>query len=139
MNRPIARNIMLHYPKDLTNKPIISNLIRQFDIVVNISRARIDPDEEGTMVIELSGIRKNVDAGISYLKDLGISLKSVSKIIKRIDERCTHCGTCVTICPTGALTVEDRKKMLVSFIEDKCIACGLCVNACPYKAMKMVE
>jgi len=139
MNKPIARNIMLHYPKRLTEKPIISNLIKKFDLTVNISKARIDRDEEGTMIIEISGIRKNVDAGIKYLKDIGISLKAVSKIMRRIDEKCTHCGACITICPTDALTIEDRNKMLVSFIENKCIACGLCITACPYRAMELIE
>jgi hypothetical protein len=92
MTQNPTRNIMLHYPRKLADKPIISNLIREYDITVNITRARIDQDEEGTLVIEISGSKKNIDAGLDYLRELGISFKPVSKIIRRIDERCTHCS-----------------------------------------------
>ncbi|UCB44653.1 MAG: 4Fe-4S binding protein [Spirochaetota bacterium] len=134
-----TRNIMLHYPKRLADKPIISTLIKKYDIIVNITRARIDQDEEGTLVIEISGLKKNIDAGLAYLDDLGITFKPVSKVIKRIDERCTHCSACIVVCPTKALAVRDRESMVVDFIEDRCIGCGLCIPACPYTAMEMSE
>ena len=130
---------MLHYPRKLADKPIISNLIRKFDITVNITRARIDQDEEGTLVIEIAGTKKNIHAGLAYLEDLGITFKPVSKVIKRIDERCTHCTACTVVCPTHALVIENRESMAVDFIEQKCIGCGLCIPSCPYMAMEMIE
>jgi Fe-S-cluster-containing dehydrogenase component len=139
MKRVIAKNIMLHYPKEHTEKPIISNLIKRFDLTVNISSARIGQDEEGTMVIEISGKRENLDSGLNYLKDLGVTFKPVSMVVLREDVKCTHCSACTVICPSGALVIEDRKSMVVSFIQDKCIGCGLCVPACPYRAMEMHE
>ncbi len=139
MTAQIIKNIMLHYPKKLTDKPIISNLIKDYDLTVNISRARIDQDEEGTLVIEISGEKINVDAGLGYLKDLGITFKPVSKLIKRIEEKCTHCSACIVVCPTGALIINDRDSMFVNFIEDRCNGCGLCIPACPYMAMEMSE
>jgi Fe-S-cluster-containing dehydrogenase component len=137
MKRIVSKNIILHYPKEHTEKPIISNLIKRYDLTVNISRARIGQDEEGTMVIEISGKRENLDAGLNYLKDIGLSFKPVSLVVQRLDERCTHCSACTVICPSGALIVEDRRSMEVKFIQDKCIACGLCIPTCPYKAMEM--
>jgi ferredoxin len=139
MTQNPTRNIMLHYPRKLADKPIISNLIREYDITVNITRARIDQDEEGTLVIEISGSKMNIDAGLDYLRELGISFKPVSKIIRRIDERCTHCSACTVVCPTAALTIADRERMEVEFIEEKCIGCGLCIPSCPYMAMEMIE
>ena len=139
MTQDTTRNIMLHYPRKLADKPIISNLIRKFDITVNITRARIDHDEEGTLVIEIAGTKKNINAGLAYLEDLGITFKPVSKVIKRIDERGTHCTACTVVCPTHALAIENRKSMAVDFIEQKCIGCGLCIPSCPYMAMEMIE
>lgn len=139
MKRVNAKNIMLHYPKEHTEKPIISNLIKRFDLTVNISSARIGQDEEGTMVIEISGKKENLDAGLTYLKDLGVTFKLVSMVVLRADEKCTHCSACTVICPSEALVIEDRKSMIVSFIQDKCIGCGLCIPACPYRAMEMHE
>jgi NAD-dependent dihydropyrimidine dehydrogenase PreA subunit len=139
VKREVTKNIMLHYPRHLTEKPVISDLIKKYDLTINISRARIDPDEEGTLVIELAGLKENVDAGLGFLKDLGVVWKPVSKVIERNDDKCTHCGACTIICPTGALVIEDRATMLVSFVRDGCVACGLCVPACPYRAMEMSE
>lgn len=139
MKSVISKNIMLHYPKEHTEKPIISNLIKRYDLTVNISRARIGQDEEGIMVIEVSGKKQNLDAGLNYLKEIGVTFKPVSMVVLRVDEKCTHCSACTVICPSYALTIEDRNTMMVSFIQDKCIACGLCIPACPYHAMEMHE
>lgn len=139
MNGEFTKNIMLHYPRHLTEKPVISDLIKRFDLTINISRARIDPDEEGTLVMEVSGHRENVEAGLQFLRDLGITWKLVSKIVLRVDDKCTHCSACTVICPTAALVIEDRASMEVAFFQDRCIACGLCVPSCPYQAMEMSE
>jgi ferredoxin len=137
MKHNLSRNLILHYPKTLTEKPIISNLIKRYDLTVNISRARIGQDEEGTMVIEISGRRDDLEAGLNYLKDIGLAYKPVSLVVQRLDARCTHCSACTVICPTGALAVENKTSMEVSFLQDKCIACGLCIPACPPHAMEV--
>lgn len=139
MLKKISKNIVLHYPRALVEQPVMSNLVKKYDLTVNITRARIGQDEEGMMVVELSGTKENLEAGLAYLTELGVSYKPVSKIIRRIDTRCTHCSACITVCPAGALVIEDRNTMEVKFIEDKCTACSLCIPACPYKAMELRE
>jgi len=123
MTKTYSKNIILHYPRLLTEQPVISNLIKMFDLTINISRARIGQDEEG----------------LNYLREIGVTFKPISKVIRRIDSKCTHCGACIAVCPTGALVIEDRSLMEVQFIEKKCIACSLCIPACPYRAMEMHE
>ncbi|MDP6942823.1 MAG: radical SAM protein [Myxococcota bacterium] len=45
---------------------------------------------------------------------------------------CTRCGTCTTLCPTGAVTLGDRDEArAVDFDYDACLRCGVCVDACP--------
>jgi Fe-S-cluster-containing dehydrogenase component len=139
MNGTASRNIILHYPRKLIEQPVISNLIKDYDLVVNISRARIGQDEEGTMVVEISGSAGNLKEGLNYLREIGVSFKPVSKIIKRVEDKCTHCSACTVVCPSGALIIEDRKSMRVLFLEEKCTGCSLCIPACPYKAMEMHE
>ena len=72
------------------------------------------------------------------LRGFGVVLKSMFEMryIIRDDERCTHCGACITICPTEALYM-DKKSMKVIFDDTKCIACELCVKGCPPRAMKV--
>jgi ferredoxin len=139
MTSMASKNIILHYPRKLIEQPVISNLIKEYDLTVNISRARIGQDEEGTMVIEISGSAQNLEDGLRYLKEIGVTFKLISKVIKRVEKRCTHCSACTVVCPSGALVIEDRRSMEVQFVEEKCTGCGLCIQACPYKAMEMHE
>lgn len=41
---------------------------------------------------------------------------------------CGHCGTCVDVCPAGALTLDDGK---VRWNESLCCSCDQCLAACP--------
>ena len=42
---------------------------------------------------------------------------------------CTRCGTCVGICPTHALKLDED--LYPNLDPDKCTECGLCVEICP--------
>jgi ferredoxin len=57
-------------------------------------------------------------------------------VIRRQEERCTHCGACTAVCPTGALHIE-RPDMTVRFDQARCSVCELCVTACPPRVMKV--
>lgn len=43
---------------------------------------------------------------------------------------CTLCLSCVSACPTGALT-DDPERPVLRFAEDACVQCGLCKATCP--------
>lgn len=128
------KRIVLHFPPKLIDKPITYHLVKDFNLVFNILQAKIMPNEEGLMVMELSGDDKNYGKGLRFLHSQGIKAQELKKDVKRNDERCTHCGVCVAICPTGALST-DKKTMRVIFDSSKCIACEICVPACPPRAM----
>ena len=55
-----------------------------------------------------------------------------------IDETgCTLCLSCVSACPTGALS-DDPERPLLRFSEEACVQCGLCKATCPEKVMRLV-
>jgi len=132
----VSRKIVLHFPSRLVDRPIVYQLIKEYDLSFNILKASVIPDEEGLVVLELSGEQDNYDKGIKYLTKTGVKIQSLSQNVLRNDERCTHCGACITICPTGAFEL-DRKTRQIAFINEKCIACGLCIKACPPRAMEL--
>jgi ferredoxin len=49
-------------------------------------------------------------------------------------EGCTLCLSCVSACPTGALS-DDQDRPLLRFAEDACVQCGLCKATCPEKVI----
>ena len=128
--------IVLRFPPELTDQPVTYRLIKEYDLMVNILRGHITPKEEGMLVLELTGPKRQLDQGMAFLAELGVETKRVSKDVKWLKDRCTHCTACTSLCPTDALTV-DRETMLVDFDKTKCIACEMCVTVCPYKAMEV--
>ena len=131
------KRVVFNYPPHLVDQPVISRLVKDFDLTVNILRARITPKEEGRLVLEITGKRQALEAGINYIKELGVEIQPLAQDVKWHEDRCTHCTACISICPPKALDV-DRKTMEVSFKRDKCIACELCIPVCPYQAMEIL-
>jgi ferredoxin len=132
----VSKRIVLRFPRRLVERPIIYRLVKDYDLEFNILKASITPEEEGLLVLELKGDQKEYDKGINFLVKAGVKIQSLSQDVTRNEERCTHCGACVTVCPTGAFRV-DTKTRKVLFDNKKCIACGLCISACPPRAMEV--
>ena len=131
-----TRIYFLRFPKETSDQPIISQLVRRYDIEFNILKADILPQREGIMIIELKGLRENVQEALSYLKDLGVKVERLAGKIRRDEGRCFQCGACTGVCPVGALSIR-RPDMAVMFDPEKCTGCGLCVTACPVRAMEV--
>ena len=132
----VSKRVVLHFPHRLVDQPIVSKLVKDYNLVFNILRASVTPEEEGLLVLELSGELENYERGINYLTEVGVKVQSLSRDITRNEERCTDCGVCVPICPTGALKIEPLTRK-VRLYDDKCIACELCVKACPVRAIEV--
>ena len=118
----ISRRVVLHFPSELIDQPIISNTVKKYNLEFNILKASIAPPEGGLLVVELQGGKKDVQDALDYLASLNIEIKNLSRDITRNDDSCVHCGVCVAICPSDAL-VLDHADWHVEFIADKCVDC----------------
>jgi len=131
-----SRILKLRFPQTEVQKPIVCYLAKDFDLTFNILNAAVLSRKEGVMVLELSGTPKNYRAGVQYLKDQGVHVKNADQEIRRDKKKCTHCGTCTAVCPTGALSIQ-RPEMSVDFNQKKCSICELCIPLCPTRAMNI--
>lgn len=132
----ISKKIVLHFPHRLVDQPIVYKLVKEYDLKFNILKAYVTPQEEGLMVLELSGKKEEFDKGMEYLQSCGVRIQPLSQDVIRNESKCTDCGVCVPICPTGALVVDPLTRK-VHFYDNKCIACELCVKVCPTQAMEV--
>lgn len=49
---------------------------------------------------------------------------------------CTHCGACVSVCPVGALRIEDGE---VCYDWAKCKMCDACIHVCPHSSCPRIR
>ena len=133
----VSKRIVLHFPHRLVDQPIICKLVKDYDLQFNILKAYVTPQEEGLMVLELTGEDANFNKGIEYLQSCGVRIQPLSQDVIRNETKCTDCGVCVPICPTGALVIDPLTRK-VHFYDNKCIACELCVKICPPRAMEVL-
>jgi ferredoxin len=64
-------------------------------------------------------------------------VRTLRKIVKIDEEKCTGCGLCVTACAEGAIQIIDGKARLVS--EIYCDGLGACLGECPEDAITIEE
>jgi L-aspartate semialdehyde sulfurtransferase ferredoxin len=131
-----SKRIVLHFPHRLVDQPIVYKLVKDFDLRFNILKASVTPQEEGLMVLELSGEDANFQNGMKYLESSGVKIQPLGEDIVRNSAKCTDCGMCVPICPANAFVIDPLNRKVI-FHEDKCIACELCIKICPTHAMEV--
>ena len=124
----------LKFSPDITNKSIISDTIKSYDIDFNILRANITP-KGGKLLVEISG--NQVEESIEYMESQGISVDPIKKVVRKEEEKCVDCGACVSLCPVKAISVSDDWEILVD--DQLCIGCAFCTSSCPMKAIKFTE
>ncbi|MGD0276667.1 MAG: NIL domain-containing protein [Syntrophales bacterium] len=133
---PYSRKIVIRYSADIVDQPVIYHLVKQYDLIFNILKARIFPRREGVIVLELSGTKEKFDKGVRFLKETGLKVEPLSKSVYQNLEKCVHCGACTAFCPTEALFFE-RPSLRIIFDPEKCNGCELCVTACSVRAMEV--
>ncbi len=133
-----TKKVLFYFPKSETEKPIVYRLVKDFDLLVNIFRAKVTPDEEGYLLLDLSGEDGDIARACDWIRSLGVEIREGIKGMRWDEEGCTSCGNCVTHCPTKALRVKDRSSMKIVFFPDDCIECMNCLAMCPYGACTSV-
>ncbi|MHC4181182.1 MAG: 4Fe-4S binding protein [Planctomycetota bacterium] len=134
MSETTTKKLMLFFPRWESEKPIIYHLVKDYNLVVNVYRAKITPEEEGYLVLDVTGTDEDIQRGIDFVKTFDAIINDADKGLTRDKDRCAHCGHCVVHCPTGALYIADMATREVAYDAENCIECLACIRVCPYAA-----
>lgn len=126
--------VLLRFDTSNVDQPVTSQVILELKTPVNILSARMN-QQGGEILAEISSDR--ADKVIKAFRDRGV-IVDTSTLIEKDDDRCIHCGACVSLCPMDALHFEENHT--VALDPDLCngSSCGLCVDACIRAAIRLI-
>ena len=134
----MTKKVLLLFPKSETEKPIVYHLVKDYDLEVNIFRAKVTADEFGYLVLDLTGTEENIKSGLKFVQSFNVEINEADRGIRWDEDKCIQCGNCLSHCPTNALFISDQETRKVSYDEDKCIQCLSCIENCPYGACSSI-
>ena len=119
----------------MVEQPITSQIILDLKVPINIITAHVN-SKGGEILAEIPD--EDMDRTVKAFRDKGVEV-SIPKLIEVESEECFSCGTCVSLCPVEAISID--KDGSVIFDREKCVGstCSACVDACPTRAIKSVK
>jgi ferredoxin len=130
----ITKKLLFYFPECETEKPIVYRLVKDYNLMINIFRAKVTPDEEGYLVLDVTGSAEDIEKGLDYVKTFDVEINETQIGVRWDQIKCTFCGNCIPHCPTNALHFKDRRSMEVNFDSSQCIECLNCIDNCPFDA-----
>ena len=130
----VTKKLMLFFPRCECEKPIIYHLVKDYNLIVNVYRAKVTPEEEGYLVLDVTGTEADIDKAMAFVRTFNVTINYSGKGVTWDPQQCTHCGHCIVHCPTGSLHIGNPKTREVVFSEKDCIECLACLRVCPFGA-----
>ena len=130
----MKKRVKLTFTRRAIQMPVTYRLAKDFNVAANIIRARVAPNQIGTLVLELSGDIDELDGAIEWMRSQEIEVSVASREILIDEETCVDCGLCTGVCPTSALTLSPEIFRL-QFSRSRCILCEQCIPTCPVQAI----
>ncbi len=127
--------LLLRFGEEIVDQPIVSEIILELKVPINIITALVN-SKGGEVLAEVP--QEAMDKVVAALRKRGATV-SLPKLIEVETEKCISCGSCVSLCPVEAITLDNE--LSVVFSKEKCVGstCSACVDACPVKAIKSVK
>ena len=109
--------------------------IAQHSIFPAVATGRPDGEDQEKIIAFAEGCKKKL---ASSSGGQSVTVKGNNPYVKASpaslhptgDKSCNQCGTCVKVCPVGAIPADSPRKTDTK----KCIACTACIAACPQHA-----
>lgn len=130
--------VSLTFPPAKVTFPLMTMLVRQYQLEVNILHADIRLNKTGKLIVEMTGKKENIDEALTFIEEHGILYHIFNGMLTWQEDKCVHCGACTSVCPSRALTIK-APDYILNFDKEKCLVCGLCVKACPLGIMRLAQ
>lgn len=128
--------LLFEFPKEESGHAITYDLIKKFNLKINIIRASIDFNARGFLLVEIEGDEGTIEQGVQFVKENQVDVSVIDSAIRINEDVCVSCGACTAVCAVDALYLNDDANLV--FDKDKCLDCKLCVTACPARAIEAV-
>lgn len=127
--------ILLRFSEKIVEEPIISQIILDLKVPINIITAQVS-SKGGEVLVEIPD--ESLEKVVKEFRKRGAAV-SIPKLIEVDSEKCISCGACITLCPVEAITIDEDASVI--FDKEKCIGstCSACVDACPSRAIRSVK
>jgi ferredoxin len=122
--------LLLIYPLPLDEMPYTAEVILETGVKINIDRAT-----RGELIVDVPN--DTVDQVADLFRAKGVEVRKLMKLIAWDEERCIHCGACISVCPTKVFRFNPSWNLNLE--EEKCVRCELCIKACPLGALACVD
>lgn len=75
-NRPTHKRIRIRIPKEYNDEPVISRLVSQYGITVNIAAAFLGANarDDGWFDLELRGTNPQIQSALTYLNEMDLEM-----------------------------------------------------------------
>ena len=124
--------LLLKFDSRTIKKPIISTATLETKALINILRANVGA-RRGEMVVEVEDLKaKEVE---EVFRRFGVEVVELRETVVKDEEKCVHCGLCISICPVEVFKFDEYWKVVAEV--ERCIHCGVCVKVCPCKALSL--
>ena len=68
----MIKKVVLSFPVDATDRSLTYDLVKLYDIRINILKAEIQAGKSGNLLVELEADTDKLDQGIAYLIENGV-------------------------------------------------------------------
>lgn len=106
----------------------VASLTRKTDGFVIFSHFK------GHLAAGFGGAIKNISMGFASRAQKQRMHSDVKPILSQ--KKCTRCGVCVEVCPTGAAQIVDGE--YPTYDPEVCIGCAQCIAQCPEMALRIL-
>lgn len=127
--------ILLRFNEELVEQPIISHIILEHKVAVNIITAHVN-SKGGEVLAEIPD--ESLEKIVTAFRQKGVEV-SIPRLVEVDADKCFNCGICITLCPVEAINMD--KDNTVIFNRERCVGstCSACVDACPARAIRSVR